>query len=129
MVFWVLFIGGVLIYLFISTKKDEINKVNSEGGLEVKYRVLLKYFMEIPNVQIERKSSTSIILAIKDTHVVTRYTISHGFGNINVYWDHNSAMFGKHSLKWCFPEDYSQYLMLSTIEHEYEEYQKKLFKK
>lgn len=114
---------------FFSTKKDEISKVSTHGGLEVKYKVLLQYFMEIPNVRIERKSSTSIILAIKDTHVVTRYTISHGFGDINVYWDHNSAMFGKHSLRWCFPEDYSQYLMLSTIEHEYEEYQKKLFKK
>lgn len=124
--FWVIVIGGFLIYLFISTKKEEVDKVKSQGGLYLKYRELIDHFLTIPNIKVEKKNNSSMILAVKDQYVVTRFTIGHGFEDVSVFWNHQSVMFGKHSLNWTFPESLPQSQMIDTIERELEIYQRNL---
>ena len=126
---WVLLIAGFLVYLFLNTKNNEVNKVNTQGGMYVKYNTLISYFLEIPNIEIERKTSTSIILAVKDRYVVTRYTINHGFNEVHVFWNHTSIMFGEHSLHWYFPEYHPQEFMIATIIRDDLAYGKEMQKK
>ena len=124
--FWVIFIGGILIYLFISTKKGEVQKVQSQGGLYLKYKELIDHFLTIPNIEIEKKNNYSIILAMKDKYVVTRFTIGHGFEDVSVFWSHQSYTLGNHSLNWKFPESLPQSQMIETIERELEIYHRNL---
>ena len=123
---WILVVLGFLTFLFISDKKEEVQRVKHQGGLQSKYRELMTYFMSIPNITIERRSPTSITLAVKDVAVVTRFTISHGFEDVSIFWNHKSRAFGEHSLNWKFPEYYPQSQMLSIIENEMEMYQRNL---
>ena len=124
--FWVFVIGGFLIYLFFSTKKEEIVRINSQGGFYNKYRVLIDHFMEIPNIQVENRNSDKISLVVKDPFVQTKFTIAHGFEDVSIFWHHQSVTFGSHSLNWRFPEFASQSEMIATIERELELYQRNL---
>ncbi len=124
---WILlFVVAVFVYLFISTKREEVTKVKSQGGLYLKYQELIDYFLTIPNIKVEKKNSYSIILAVKDPTVITRFTIGHGFEDVSVFWFHQSVMFGTHSLKWNFPESLPQSQMIDTIEQELELYNRNL---
>jgi len=124
--FWIIVIGGFLIYLFISTKKEEVDKIKSQGGLYLKYKELINHFLTIPNIEIEKKNSSSMILAVKDKYVVTRFTIGHGFEDVSVFWNHQSVTYGNHSLNWNFPESLPQSQMIDTIEKELYIYQRNL---
>lgn len=124
--FIVVFIIVVLVYLFLSTKNDEVKKINNQGGFYLKYNVLIDYFLTYPGVRIESKNSYSMILILKDKYVITRITIGHGFENVSVFWEQDSIAFGKHNLKWQFPESLSQYQMIDLISNELEMYNKNL---
>lgn len=124
--FWIIVIVGFGIYLFISTKKEEVTKVQKQGGFYLKYRELLDYFYHLPNIQVERKTNTSIIFAVKDKYVVTRFTVAHGFEDVSIFWNHQSAMFGNHSLNWNFPESLPQSQMLVTMQKELGLYERNL---
>jgi hypothetical protein len=124
--FWVIFIVGILVYFFISTKKEEVDKVKSQGGLYLKYKELIDHFLIIPNIKVEKNNNSSMILAVKDQSVVTRFTIGHGFEDVSIFWNHQSVMFGEHSLNWSFPESLPQSQMIDTIERELEIYQRNL---
>lgn len=115
-------------YLFFSTKKEEVDKIKSQGGMFLKYKILIDHFLSYPGVIIESKSSYSIVLALKDNHVITRFTISHGFEDVSVFWDHQSISFGKHSLSWKFSESLPQTQMIDIIENELEIYTNNLLK-
>ncbi|HCE53843.1 MAG TPA: hypothetical protein DER05_02125 [Lutibacter sp.] len=121
--FWAIVIGGFLLYLFISTKKEEVQKVQNQGGVLVKYQTLTNHFLSIPMMKVEQRSSTSITMAVKEPKVVTRFIISHGFENVSVFWFHKSLSFGEHSLNWRFPEGMEQLAMIKEIDEELYRYQ------
>lgn len=123
----ILLIVVVLAYLYVTTKKSEVSKINNQGGIFFKYKILIEYFLEYPGVKIETKNSYSVILILKDKYAVTRITIGHGFEDVSVFWELNSIAYGKHNLKWKFPESLSQYQMIELIENELEIYNKNLF--
>jgi hypothetical protein len=126
MAFVVIAIAIFLLYIFISDKKEEVQKVQNQGGLLVKYRTLTNHFLSIPMMKVEQRSSTSITMAVKEPKVVTRFIISHGFENVTVFWFHQSLGFGEHSLNWRFPEGMEQLAMINVIEEELRRYEIKL---
>ena len=126
MAFWILVIIGFLVYLFISTKNDEIQRVENQGGLVLKYRELIGHFLSIPGILIERKTSSSIVLAVKDNHAITRFTLIHGLENLGFFWSHRSVGFGDHSLKWDFPSNMPQEEMIEIIENGISNYSRKI---
>lgn len=123
MAFVVIAITIFLLYIFFSDKNDEVKKVQNQGGLLVKYKILTNHFLNIPMMKIERHSSTSITMAVKEPKVVTRFIISHGFENVSVFWFHQSLGFGEHSLNWTFPEAMEQLAMIKVIDEELNRYQ------
>lgn len=123
---WIIIIVLFLLFLFFSDKKQEVDKINNQGGIYQKYKVLIDHFLEYPGVKVESRNSYSMILVLKDKLVITRFTIGHGFSDVSVFWEHSSLMFGKHNLKWRFPETLSQRQMIDLIDNELEIYMHKL---
>ncbi len=126
MAFVVIAIAIFLLYIFISDKKEEVQKVQNQGGVLVKYRTLTNHFLSIPMMKVEQRSSTSITMAVKDPNVLTRFIISHGFENVSVFWFHKSLSFGEHSLNWRFSERMEQIAMIKVIEDELQSYEIKI---
>ncbi len=123
---WILTILAFIIYLFVTAKKEEVAKINNQGGLYFKYKELIDFFLTIPDIEVEKKNNYSIILAVKGSGVITRFTIGHGFEGVSIFWLHQSLVFGEHSLSWNFPEYLPQSQMIDTIEKELENYQQNL---
>lgn len=119
-------IAVFFLYIFFSDKKEEVVKVQNQGGLLVKYKILTNHFLNIPMMKIEQRSSTSITMAVKEPKVVTRFIISHGFENVSVFWFHQSLGFGEHSLNWTFPEAMEQLTMIKVIDEELNRFQMNL---
>lgn len=115
-----------IIFLFFRDKQDEVSRIQSQGGFEFKYRVLIHHFLSISGMQVERGSKSSITMSMKNTSVITRFTISHGFEEVTIFWQHNSLGFGEHKLNWRFPESMSQQTMIKVVEDELGAYEKKL---
>lgn len=124
--FWVILVVGVLIYLFFSAKSEEKEKLNRQGGFYFKYKYLIDYYADEHGVVIEKKDKTSITVAMKDSRAITRYTISHGFEEVHIFFHQQSLNFGEHSLKWNFPESMSQEHMIDIINQEVHLYFKNL---
>lgn len=120
--FLVLIIVVIFIIWFLSDKKKEVDKISSQGGIYLKYKQLVDHFLKIPNIKIEKKNKSSMILAVKDPYVITRFTIIHGFENVSFFWYHKSLTYGEHNLNWDFPESLPQSQMITNIENEMEIY-------
>ena len=128
---WILIIIGIVIisfYNFNNARKSETNKLNEKGGFRVKYKELIEHFLGIPNIQIEKQNATSITLAVIDKNVVSRFTITHGFDDVTVFWNHHSLEFGEHSLNWNYPTNQPQSQIIKLIENDLEHYQDNLLK-
>lgn len=128
---FVFIIIAVVVYLvikFTTDKKKEIKKIETQGGFDVKYAIIIDEFLSIPNSKIIHKSNSSITIAIQDRFAVTSFKIAHGFSDYSIFWEHNSTTFGKHSLHWTFPEYLSQISAINKISNDIKEYEKKLFK-
>lgn len=124
MVVVIIIIGVVLLFLFFSDKKQEVNKIQQQGGFYRKYKVLIDYFLSIPEIKIERKDKDRIILIAKNYSASTRFTIAHGFEDVTIFWNHQSLAFGEHNLNWTFPEGLPQNQMLALIEKELSIYER-----
>lgn len=124
--FWVILVLGFIVFLFFSTKKEESQKLKKQGGFYLKYKYLIDYYANEPDVIVEKRNNSSITLALKDVRAVTRYTISHGFEEVYIFFHQQSLNFGEHSLKWNFPESMSQEHMIDIINQEVHLYFKNL---
>ena len=116
--FWIVILGVVIfiIYSFLSDKNEETNRIQRQGGFYLKYKELINYFSKYPRVVVERKNKTSITFAIIDKYAQTRFTISHGFESVTIFWSLNSITMGNHSLNWTFPETTPQSQMIKDFE-------------
>lgn len=120
--FWIIVILVILAYLFFSDKKYETNRVQQQGGFYLKYKELLDYFLTIPDIKVEKKEKTRMVLVARNYSAVTRYTIAHGFEDVSIFWTHNSLAYGEHYKSWTFPESMPQKQMLELIEIELDAY-------
>lgn len=123
---WVIVILVFLAFIFFSDKKQETKRVEEQGGFYQKYHELIAYFMSIPDIKVERKEKSMIMLMAKNYSASTRFTIAHGFEDVSIFWHHQSVAFGEHTLNWTFPENLPQRQMLSLIEKELSIYEKNI---
>ena len=115
-----------VVFLFFRDKQDEVSRIQTQRGFELKYGILIHHFLSIPRMQVERRSKSSITMSVKDAAVITRFTISHGFEEVTIFWQHNSLRYGEHKLNWRFPESMSQETMIQVMEDELGAYEQKL---
>ncbi|WAC40906.1 hypothetical protein [Pedobacter sp. SL55] len=129
MLYFIIGIVVFLIFIFLRDKSDEVSKVKSYGGMMGKYSILISGLSDYPGTKVEQTSSTSVWILTRDRLVSTEFRINHGFSDFTVFWTHQSYAFGKHHLRWTFPEYMSQHSATNVIMNEIEEYSIKMISK
>lgn len=104
---------GFIIYLYVSTRREENKKLQKAGGFFIKYYRLISYFKTLPNIEVINKTNTSISLRRKIKGGFIFYTFSQGYGQLRVNWKINSYIHGDFSDKWAFEEYISQEIMIN----------------
>lgn len=124
---WFLAIIAIIIFLFMSSKKEETIRVAKQGGVKQKYGILINYILSShPQMEVQKLNTDSITLAVIESGVRTEFSIRHGFESVSVFWRHYSAGYGNHRLNWTFPEFQSQEEMINEIEGDIAAYERKL---
>ncbi|WP_335965240.1 hypothetical protein [Galbibacter sp. PAP.153] len=124
---WVLVIIAIIIFLFVSSKKEENIRVAKQGGVKHKYGTLIAYLLSShPKMETQKLNTDSITMAVIEPGVRTEFSIRHGFESVSVFWSHHSTGYGRHRLDWTFPEFQSQEEMINEIEDDIAAYEHKL---
>ncbi len=119
---WVVLIVIFLVYQFISKKREEVSKINKQGGFYIEYKELIDSVLSIPGMEIEKKNSYSITVSNKKGTSYTRFIIGHGFEDVSIFWYHHSIVYGEHKLNWRFKSHEPQQFMIETISREIDTY-------
>lgn len=94
-----------------------------------KYKYLIKSFLEFPDSKITESKKDSIRIVSSTPRVQTTFFMLESFGYYNIIWEHRSQVFGRHTLKWTFPVNYSQMEALDEIGGEISKYENKIMSK
>ena len=112
---WILFIVIVVGYLVFSSvhdhNKDIKTNVTSQGGMLVKYKVLIDYF---------KSSKATIKKVTKNTVIITggssMWMLNYIDNNLEVDLNGFLPIYGKVTKRWTFPSSYPQEKMIKEIE-------------
>lgn len=122
------FISVVAVFLvvkFIYDKSQQSIEIGKQGGMTNKYKVLISHLLGgHPNARIIRQTGDSIIVGSVSTGGQTVFDMVQTFGSLTVEWRMESPLFGKHKLKWTFPEYGDQDKMMERINNDLEKYQR-----
>jgi|SRR5690554_2178 len=123
MVIVIVLVVGYFVITFLLDKKEEVSKVKNQGGVRIKYSLMIRYFIGLNNkAKVTKESPTSITIMTKTDNIVQFYTIAHGFSDFTVFWEMQNPAVGTHNLHWKFPEDADQALAVLKINDEIESY-------
>lgn len=117
----ILFIVGKFLY----DRNQQTIHVGRQGGMENKYKILVEKLMGgHSDTRIFQRTMDSLILGVSNAGGSTLFELLETFGNVTITWEMTSPMFGKHKLKWTFPEYMDQLEMYNQIENDLDKYQK-----
>jgi len=117
-----LIITGIIILLIFSYRSNH----RSDGEMRMKYSVLIQSFLSgHERSQIFKENSNSILLGVSHFAGSTLFTIIQYPGIVQIHWAVNSSAYGKHSLKWEFPDYMDQNVILLKINLDVNEYHRK----
>jgi len=123
---WIIVIGTVIFILgkFLFDTNQQANQVKKEGGMRVKYKILIDELLSgDPKTQVFKETSSSITFGLSNMGGTTLYILTQTYGKVTVQWKVNSPVFGKHSLEWDFSEYGDQHKMLERIINDIGKYQ------
>lgn len=113
----------VLIKFFVANNKQS-TQILKEGGMEQKYRQLIAFIMSGDSrTQIFQRENNMLGIAVKSVGGVTIFFLTQTFGHLTVEWKMESPVYGKHKLKWEFPEFTDQDIMAGKISNDLQKYQ------
>lgn len=131
---WWIIIFVIVIISIIGFTKDlskETKSVQKQGGMRVKYRILINHFLDGNDnkARIIQETSTFINIGFTSAGGRTAIFITHTFGKVVIEWKVDSPVFGKHQLKWQFDENADQREMAEKVENEAFKYQSGILQK
>ena len=123
---FVTFIIVVIIIIAINFFKDsykENDKLVKEGGIYKKYQTLIDNFV-VPEegFNVVSKTNNYICVAMRNSTGSIVFHFQHMYSEINVTFEMNNILIGKHKLEWNFPETMSQTEMIKQIESRIRQY-------
>ncbi len=125
----IVFIVFVLIK-FAFANNEQGNKVQSEGGMRVKYATLIHHILVgDKNARIIDEGRTHITIGQKSMTGTVIIDIVQTFGSVTIVWELDNAIFGKHRKEFEFSENMSQDIMFKRIEAELSAYQQTILSK
>lgn len=129
---WIIIVAIIVIILikFISDSNRQAKVVIKQGGMRVKYKTLVMYFLQSsPNAQIVQENSTFINVGIVSSGYKMAFFITQTYGTVTIEWKMESQILGKHRLEWQFDEFMDQEKMIEKIENDLEIYQNNMIQK
>ena len=122
---WV-FIIAIILYVMFRFFRDiekQKRKIETEGGMRVKYNTLVNYFLTgHQNCKVHQETADSILIGAISYGGQTSFELVQTFGSITIVWRSESPLFGKHKLEWQFPEYTNQEKIINQINSELEDY-------
>lgn len=110
-------IVGYIIYTMIKDRNEDVQAhVTDFGGMQVKYRVLIEYFMQHPSARITRLTSDHVTI---ESQLVTVH-IDYVSSSLEISLKSVVPLLGNISKKWKYPSSYSQELIIQEIENYFE---------
>ncbi len=116
---WVIIIGTALFIIYKITKesKEGVRRdVTSQGGMQVKYELLINHLTQDGNLRVTKLSSSSITLASPAAFCV----IDNVAGDTEIHFRANLPPMGRVNKKWKFPRGYPQDKMIVEMESYFE---------
>ncbi len=129
---WIIIIGIVVITLikFANDTNKQGKAVIRQGGMRVKYRILVNYILnQDPNAKIIQETNTLISIGLSGMSGSTVFFITQAYGSVHIQWKVNSHVFGKHQLEWYFDEFLEQTKMMEKITNDLTAYQANMIQK
>ena len=117
---WILFVVVIIVVIVFLIGQNLIKsflnqKVAAKGGMLVLYKVLIDGMLYDDNARIIKVSDNRVNLGVININGSTILTITQLVDKVLVVWKLSSNSFGKHILRWEFPERLNQNEMLKTI--------------
>lgn len=112
---WIIIIGVIIfiIYKVVSFGNTETEqKVTSQGGMQVKYKVLIDYFMASSTSRITKLTKDTVVIS----STTTTFSISFIGGQTEIVMSAFLPLLGQISNKWRHPDHYPQKEIIEEIE-------------
>lgn len=119
-------ISFILIKFFLDREKQN-KSIKSEGGMKVKYSVLLSFILKNFDAKFYSIDRDTIILQIPNIDSLTNIFIIQAFGKVVIQWKFESKLFGSHFLEWDFADHMDQKEMYLKIKNETNRYFESVF--
>lgn len=123
MMWFIIIVIGFIIFSFARDTSKQATAVVKQGGMKVKYRTLVNYFLGLdPRSAIVQETTTFINIGVKSLGGATNILIQQTYGNVTIGWKVDSPVFGKHNLEWTFNEFLDQEKMIEKVENDISKY-------
>jgi len=112
---WIIIIGVIVFigYKVISFGNNETEqKVTSQGGMQVKYKVLIDYFLASSSSRITKLTRDTVVIS----STTTTFTISFIGGQTEIIMNAFLPLVGQMSNKWRYPDHHPQNKIIEEIE-------------
>lgn len=128
MILTILIILGVIIFFFLKDRDKSLeNQVDFQGGIQNKYSLLIQYLSDHPYAKISKVTRDFVKIDCVMPTTSTTFEILQNFNNVEVLWNSDFGMMGKHKLKWTFPSSLPQNKMIEKISYDLNAYENKLY--
>ncbi len=118
---WIIFAAVLLFCFTLLLRSETAKKIGSQGGMLIKYNILINY-LTFEGSKIIYNTNTAVIIEARAQNVVTTYQIIQAFDLLSIEWKMNSVFTGVHKLKWNFNENVNQHEMIRIIENDLAKY-------
>lgn len=124
---FVIFIVIVVVYVlikFFNANDEQSAKVQSVGGMKVKYATLINKIMAAdPKFKIVDSGKTHITIGMSGPAASTVFDLVQTFGTITIRCIMKNAIFGDKTIEWEFNENKDQNAMFAKINADLMEHQ------
>src|SRR5690606_11880804 len=100
-----------------------------QGGVLQEYNTLIHHLKGgNPDVKMLKITNNTVELGINNISGSTIFSVIHSFGKVEIRWDVNNIVLGKHGLRWSFNEFKDQNTIAEIIHNELGIYQENVLK-
>lgn len=114
---WIIIILAIvcfILYKFFSDREEMLNRTQSEGGMQNKYRTLLSYILVDPGSKITKVTRDIIVVNWKAGFSSAQISILQLFDVVKIKWVSNNSA-GSINTSWEFPDSMDQNTMADRI--------------
>jgi hypothetical protein len=120
---FIIVIIALIAIKFIYDTAKQSSKIKSEGGVRMKYAILVDHFLSgDERCRIFQEDNTLVSVGISGPAGSQIYYIFPSYGNVSIRMEiKNNPLLGNMKMEWRFPEDMDQEHMIEKIDYDLEQ--------